>query len=210
MQAACLPYFCPMPADFADLAVRIDPIWTLFLDRDGVLNKHRPDDYVKNWDEWEWIPGSAAAIARLTGHFRYLIVITNQQGVGKGLMTEQDLVQIHTQMELSVRGIGGELDAVYFCSDLSSDPENQRKPRPDMGLSAQQDFEGIDFARSIMVGDSGSDMEFGRALGMATVRISPDPELALQNPNVDYAFRTLALFANAVLAAGPQPARQQT
>jgi len=199
-----------MPADFADLAVRIDPIWTLFLDRDGVLNKHRPEDYVKNWDEWEWIPGSAAAIARLTGHFRYLIVITNQQGVGKGLMTEQDLVHIHTQMELSVRGIGGELDAVYFCSDLSSDPENQRKPRPDMGLSAQQDFEGIDFARSIMVGDSGSDMEFGRALGMATVRISPDPELALQNPNVDYAFRTLALFANAVLAAGPQPARQQT
>lgn len=187
-------------ANFDDVASRIDDSWTLFLDRDGVLNRHRPDDYVKNWEEWEWIPGSAAAVARLTGIFQYLIVITNQQGVGKGLMTEQDLVDIHTHMEMSLRGIGGLLDAVYFCSDLASDPENQRKPRPDMGLAAQQDFEGVDFTRSIMVGDSSSDMEFGRGLGMVTVRISADPLKALENPNVDFAFHTLAEFADAVLA----------
>ncbi len=195
---AWIGYFCPVP-DFDELASRINDTWTLFLDRDGVLNKHRPDDYVKNWNEWEWVPGSASAVARLTGIFRYIIVITNQQGVGKGLMTEQDLIDIHTQMELGLRGIGGLVDAVYFCSDLESDPENQRKPKPDMGLAAQHDFEGVDFGKSIMVGDSGSDMEFGRSLSMFTVRIHRDPEKVIQNPAVDYAFRSLSEFADAVL-----------
>ncbi len=185
-------------SDFSLLAARVDPTWTLFLDRDGVLNRHRPNDYVKNWDEWEWITGSPAAIARLTGRFRHIIIVTNQQGVGKGLMTEEDLVDIHTQMELGLRGLGAVVDAVYFCSDLASNPDNQRKPRPDMGLAAQADFEGIDFSRSIMVGDSDSDMEFGRNLGVTTVRIHEDPEAAKEHPNVDYAFASLADFASAL------------
>lgn len=185
-------------SDFSLLAARVDPSWTLFLDRDGVLNKHRPNDYVKTWDEWEWITGSPAAVAKLTGRFQHIIIVTNQQGVGKGLMTEEDLVDIHTQMELGLRGVGAMVDAVYFCSDLASDPDNQRKPRPDMGLAAQADFEGVDFNRSIMVGDSESDMDFGRNLGLATVRIHPDPEQAALAANVDYAFASLADFTSAL------------
>jgi histidinol-phosphate phosphatase family protein len=184
---------------FSQLAARVDPGWTLFLDRDGVLNVHRPDDYVKTWDEWEWVPGSALAVARLTDHFRYIIIITNQQGVGKGLMSEEELVDIHTHMELGLKGIGARVDAVYYCTDLASSPDNQRKPRPDMGLAAQADFEGIDFARAIMVGDSSSDMAFGRNLGLYTVRIHPNPGQALEHPDVDYAFRSLAEFADALL-----------
>jgi histidinol-phosphate phosphatase family protein len=188
-------------SDPRPLAERIDPDWTLFLDRDGVLNEHRPDDYVKTWDEWTWIDGSPAAVARLTGRFRHILIVTNQQGVGKGLMSEEDLIQIHTQMELGLRRVGGIVDAVYFCTDLASDPEHQRKPRPDMGLAAQADFPDIDFSRALMVGDSDSDMAFGRNLGMVTVRIGADPEAALAHPDVDYAFARLADFADAVTGA---------
>ncbi len=186
---------------FQDWAKGIDAHWTLFLDRDGVLNKHRPDDYVKRWEEWEWVPGSASAVARLTGHFQYIIIITNQQGIGKGLMSEEGLTDIHTRMELGLRGIGGIVDAVYYCSDLASDPEHQRKPRPNMGLAARRDFEGIDFSRSIMVGDSDSDMAFGRALGMVTVRIHPHPEQEEATDEANFAFENLSAFADALLQA---------
>ena len=188
----------PEYASFSDLIAATTPSWTLFLDRDGVLNTRRPDDYVKNWDEWEWVPGSPAAVSHLTGLFQYIIIVTNQQGVGKGLMTEEDLIDIHTQMELGFRGVGAMVDAVYFCSDMANDPENQRKPRPDMGLAAQADFDGIDFATSIMVGDSDSDMAFGRNLGMVTVHIGPDPLTAAEHPDVDFAFASLGAFAVAV------------
>ena len=156
--------------------IRIDSTWTLFLDRDGVINKRLVDDYVKSWEEFEFlenVPNSIADFARL---FETIVVVTNQQGVGKGLMSESDLNSIHEKMIASVEEKGGRIDKIYFCPKLKNDKDNCRKPLPVMGLSARTDFPNIDFSKSIMVGDSISDMEFGEALGMTNVYVTQHPD----------------------------------
>jgi histidinol-phosphate phosphatase family protein len=146
--------------------------WSLFLDRDGVLNKHRVDDYVKNWSEWEWNEGVLEALSILSDTFSRIIVVTNQQGIGKGLMSSEDVEDIHKNMIREATAVGGRIDKVYFAPELKTNPENRRKPKPDMAYEAYQDFPEIDFRKSLIVGDSDSDIRFGQGLGMGTVRIS--------------------------------------
>lgn len=174
---------------------RIDQRWTIFLDRDGVLNRHRPDDYVKNWSEWEWLSGAADAVATFGSVFRRVIVVTNQQGVGRGLMTVDDLRDVHCRMLADIAEAGGRVDAIYFAPELKTDPSNRRKPKPAMAEEAARDFTDIDLSRTLMVGDSDSDMAFGRAAGAYTVRIHPRPEQAVEHQDVDYSVRSLAELA---------------
>jgi len=143
--------------------------WTLFLDRDGVINRRLPGEYVRSWPEFEFLEGVLSALAALRPLFNRIIVITNQQGIGKRLMTEEDLQGIHALMTRAVCQAGGHLDAIYFCPALAAPQPNCRKPFPAMGLEARRDFPDIEFQRAIMVGDSRSDMEFGKNLGMWTV-----------------------------------------
>ena len=77
---------------------RVDRSWTLFLDRDGVINVEKPMDYVRAWEEFQFNPGVLKALKLLNGLFGRIVVVTNQRGVGKGLMTEQDLLDIHDRM----------------------------------------------------------------------------------------------------------------
>ena len=156
--------------------LNINKSWTLFLDRDGVINKRLIDDYVKNLLEFEWLKDVPECIARFSEIFGRVIVVTNQQGIGKGLMTESDLNEIHSFIETEVNSRGGRINKFYHCADLKSKPNNCRKPNPAMGIQAKKDFPEIDFNKSIMVGDSISDMEFGRALGMYNLFISPKPD----------------------------------
>jgi D-glycero-D-manno-heptose 1,7-bisphosphate phosphatase len=144
---------------------------TLFLDRDGVINERLPGDYVSQWSEFQFTPRALEALAFFATHFQHIIVVTNQQGVGKGQMTEAQLAEIHQKMIQEIVAAGGRIDAVYHCPDLSSVPNNCRKPAPTMALKAQAGFPAIDFQTSIMVGDSVSDLEFGQNLGMHTVLI---------------------------------------
>ncbi|MBO6517272.1 MAG: HAD family hydrolase [Bacteroidia bacterium] len=153
---------------------KIDKSWTLFLDRDGVINKRLIDDYVKSWDEFEFLPGTINAIADFSQWFGVIVVVTNQQGIGKGLMTVDDLQSIHNQMVESIEQGQGRIDGIYFCPDLKHTNPVCRKPQPGMGYQAKEDFPEIDFSKSIMVGDSLSDMEFGRKLGMKNVFISSE------------------------------------
>ena len=134
---------------------------TLFLDRDGVINRLRPDDYVKNWEEFEFMPGMLDRLARWSG-----LVVTNQRGVGKGIMSLDDLNRIHDRMIEEIERHGGRIDRVYFCTALSPDDPN-RKPQTGMAQQARIDFPDIDFARSLMIGDSESDRQFARNAGMA-------------------------------------------
>lgn len=143
----------------------------LFLDRDGVINTRLPGQYVTRPSEFRWMPGNPEAIARLRPFFDYLFVVTNQQGVGKGLMRPEDMEAIHQYMIAGIRQAGGQIDRIYACPDLKSAPGNCRKPAPEMGLQAKAEFPGIDFTRSVMVGDSLSDLRFGQALGMRNVWI---------------------------------------
>ncbi len=153
---------------------------TLFLDRDGVINRLRVGDYVKSWDEFEFLPGALEALATCNALFHRILIVTNQRGVDKGLMTLRDLDEIHHRMLQTIATHGGRIDRIYCCTRISeSDP--YRKPNIGMALQAQREFPEIDFASALMVGDMPSDLLFGQNVGMRTILVGAD------NPQADYA-----------------------
>lgn len=151
----------------------VDRSWALFLDRDGVLNRRIVGDYVRTHTQFEWLPGVLPALGMLTRRFGRVVVVTNQQGVGKGLMTEEDLAVTHRKLLEQARFAGAHVDAIYACGSLASEGDPRRKPGPGMGHEAQRQFPEIDFSRAVMVGDSASDIGFARACGMRAVFIGP-------------------------------------
>ena len=182
--------------------LKIDKGWTLFLDRDGVINLHYPNDYVKSWDEFYFLEGTLDAMTQLAKVFRRILIVTNQQGVGRGLMTHDDLEFIHDEMLKEVRKHGGRIHAIYSATELvANDVKQMRKPNTGMAKRAKKDFPEIDFAKSIIVGDSISDMEFGRNAGMITVFLGdatkPTDE---QKGLIDNYCESLSAFASLVSA----------
>ena len=174
----------------------IDKTWSLFLDRDGVINKKLEDDYVKTLPEFEFIEGVPEVIKLFTEMFGKIIVVTNQQGIGKGVYTANDLNIIHHYMVDEIEKHGGKIDKVYFSPHLAADNHHWRKPNIGMAMQAKEDFTDIDFHKSVMIGDSMSDMEFGRTLGMITVYIHPQK---VQDDKIDYCFENLSEVANSFL-----------
>jgi histidinol-phosphate phosphatase family protein len=172
--------------------LNINKSWSLFLDRDGVINHKLEDDYVKNWVEFEFIDESLQALKILNDHFGHIVVVTNQQGIGKRIYRTEDLELIHSNMLYEINYHGGRIDKVYFSPYLAAQNHPTRKPGIGMALQAKSDFPAIDFSKSIMVGDSPSDLLFGRNAGMRTVFISetPHPEI-----NADFRFNSLIEFA---------------
>ncbi len=154
--------------------VPISPSWTLFLDRDGVINRRLMGAYVEEWGTFEFLSGVLEAIPIFNQLFNRVVVATNQQGIGKGLMTEDDLQLVHEKMLKEIRTTGGHIDKVYHCPQLASETPNCRKPGSAMAKQAQKDFPEIDFQKSIMVGDELTDMQFGKNVGMLCVFISSD------------------------------------
>lgn len=180
-----------------DLA-KINTSWTLFLDRDGVLNHDKDNDYIRNWEEFRFYDNTLEAVSILSKHFNRIVVVTNQKGVGKGLMSVSDLDNIHTNMLSSIQTAGGRLDKIYYCADLSDDSVN-RKPNPGMAHQAMKDFPEIDMTKSIIVGNRISDMGFGRNAGMHTVFIATThPETPFPDPLIDLRFNDLLDFAKAL------------
>lgn len=167
--------------------------WTLFLDRDGVINERLPGDYVKTPDEFRLIEGVPEAIAAFSRVFGHIFIVTNQQGIGKGLMTEEDLHRVHERMMDAVREAGGRIDAIYFAPQLEEEKSRMRKPGVGMAMQAKQDFPEIDLQKCVMVGDGLLDMEFGRKLGMLCVYISG--EAASGKTIWDAQFESIAAFA---------------
>lgn len=147
----------------------VDKSWSLFLDRDGVINKRILNDYVKHPDEFHLLPGVAEAVALMSAVFGKIVVVTNQQGIGKGLYSHDDLAAVHRKMIEAVEHAGGRIDAIFYAPQLASENSPMRKPGIGMALGAKEKFPEIDFEKSIMVGDSSSDMEFARAAGMKFV-----------------------------------------
>lgn len=154
--------------------LKVDKTWTLFLDRDGVINKRLIDDYVKHIGEFEFLPGVCEAIARFSKLFGKVFVVTNQRGIARGLMTVEDLRAVNDFMLEGIAKAGGRIDGIYFCPHDRNAGCGCRKPDIGMALAAKRDFPEIDFVKSIMVGDSGSDIEFGKNAGMITVKITDE------------------------------------
>ena len=142
----------------------------LFLDRDGVINRLRPHDYVKTWEEFVFLPGALTALRKWAGAFARIVLVTNQRGVGKGLMTEADLEEIHRRMAAEIFRAGGRLDAIYVCTALS-DQDPRRKPQPGLFRDACRDFPEITPGESVMLGDTPSDMAFAAACGMQGIQV---------------------------------------
>lgn len=173
----------------------IDNGWTLFLDRDGVINEEKENSYIFHYGEFNFYEGVPEALKTCASVFGRIVIVTNQRGVGKGLMTAADLQDIHDKMIAEIVLNGGRIDRVYYADSLDN-AHPLRKPQPGMAHSAKQDFPDIDFSRSIMVGNNISDMEFGRNAGMYTVFLTTtSPEQALPHPAIDMAFSSLYEFA---------------
>ncbi len=175
----------------------VDNSWTLFLDRDGVINKRLMGDYVKRLDEFEFNEGALEAIANFAQRFGKIVVVTNQQGIGKGLMTHEDLSVVHEHMMAQIEQAGGRIDRIYYCPELAQDNPKCRKPEIGMALSAQEDFPQIDLNKSIVVGDSVSDMEFGKNAGMKRVFVTCDDaeKLKTWDSFADAAYLNLSEFS---------------
>lgn len=153
----------------------IDKTWSLFLDRDGVINEEQLGSYVTVWNDFYFCDGAKEAMKQFSNLFGRIVVVTNQRGVGKGLMTLEDLKSISSKMVKEVVSNGGRIDKVYAATSLY-DNDHNRKPNTGMGIQAKEDFPEIDFKKSIMVGNSMSDMEFGKRLNMKTVFITTKHE----------------------------------
>lgn len=150
----------------------IDKTWTLFLDRDGVINQRIFNGYVTSVEEFSFITGVLDSIKFFTSTFGRLLIITNQQGVGKGIMTEKDLNRIHDYMLSQIEVNNGKINKIYYCTQLATQKDSCRKPSDVMALMAMKDYPDIDLNKSIMIGDSISDIEFGINSGMKTVFIT--------------------------------------
>ncbi|MBW8050990.1 MAG: HAD family hydrolase [Cytophagales bacterium] len=174
---------------------QFDRSWTLFLDRDGVINKKIDKDYVRRWEQFEFLPDVLESIHLLSKRFGKIIIVTNQRGIGLKLMTKENLEKIHALMLEKIKSAGGSIDKVYYCPHLDEDHCNCRKPSTGLALQAKKDFPGIDFKRAIMVGDSQRDMEMGEKLGMITMFLAHHEYSGRSAPTYDFCFDKLISFA---------------
>jgi D-glycero-alpha-D-manno-heptose 1-phosphate guanylyltransferase len=176
----------------------INEEWTLFLDRDGVINYEKKDDYIRNWQEFRFYEGVQEAINILSKKFGKIIVVSNQRGVGKGLMTEDDVADIHRKMQEKIEAAGGRIDAIYYCTAVET-KNFYRKPNPGMAFTAKKDFPGIDLSKAVIAGNKPSDMLFGKYVGIYSVFIaSTHPETPFPHHDIDMRFDNLTNFAKAL------------
>ena len=176
--------------------LNIQPNSCLFLDRDGVINTRLIDEYVTNWSEFHFIDGVFEAINILQQQFKTIVIVTNQQGIGKGLYTVDDLHIIHKNMLQEFEKNNIHIHAVFFAPQLKSENSEMRKPAIGMALKAKQIFKNISLENSVMVGDTVSDMQFGKNAGMKTIFIKHENDKEIIDEKlIDYTFNSLLSFA---------------
>lgn len=148
-----------------------DKQWTLFMDRDGVVNEQIIGGYVMETEQFVFHNGVFEALEILHQHFDRVLLVTNQQCVGKGLCSMDKIDRVHEwmQQQLAARNIA--FDRIYCCPHLAAAGCDCRKPQPGMAFQAQRDFPDIDFSHSVMVGDSLSDMQFAQNAGIRAVHV---------------------------------------
>ncbi|MFM6933853.1 MAG: HAD-IIIA family hydrolase [Flavobacteriales bacterium] len=154
-----------------DKLAHVDETWTLFLDRDGVINERNFEGYILDYKDFHFKETVLSSAKKLFARFKYVIVVTNQQCVAKGLITQVELDQIHAQMCAEFQRNDAKIDKVYAATERKGAEPFMRKPFLKMAELACLDFPEIDLRKAIMVGDTDSDVQFGRNNGMKTVLI---------------------------------------
>lgn len=142
----------------------------VFLDRDGVINENLEGTYVHAWDDFRFLPGAIESIAALNRAGYPVIVITNQSGVGRGHMTEDDLHTIHRQMVTDIEAGGARIDAVLYCPHHPQAGCDCRKPQPGMLLRAATEL-NLALETSYFVGDHLTDVQAGLAAGCRPILV---------------------------------------
>ena len=147
---------------------------TVFLDRDGVLNEKMPEGrYVTSWNDFHLLPGVAGAIQKLNQAGVRVLVVSNQRGIALGLYTIETVRGIHDALQNLLKSQEARIDGFYFCPHDRGQC-NCRKPLPGLFEQAVADFPDIDPMTSAMLGDSLSDIEFGRRVGMRAIFLEGD------------------------------------
>lgn len=170
----------------------------LFLDRDGVINERVMGGYVLDYKDFVFKTGVLSALKIFSSLFDRIFIVTNQQCIGKGLITEKEFSILTNQMMQDINRSGGRVDRLYYCPFLKTENSPLRKPNSGMALLAKQDFPEVDFSKSIMVGDTDSDMIFGKSLGMHTVFIDNQTEESYQAELVEKKYYYLLEFAQEI------------
>ncbi len=185
------------------LADRAGREWCLFLDRDGVINRRIVDDYVRSWREFEWLPDAKAALAALCGWAPHVVVVTNQQGIGKGLMSADSVARIHANIQAELAAFGVAVDDFAVCPHLESEHCRCRKPQPGLILDWLERHPSCQPSLSVMVGDSRSDLELARNVAVTTGGCAG---IEIGNVDIediaDVSFDSLWEFATAVTHQG--------
>jgi D-glycero-D-manno-heptose 1,7-bisphosphate phosphatase len=149
----------------------------VFFDRDGVVNRSPGEGYVLRVEDFHLMPGITEVLAWCKAQGFLIVLVTSQQGVGKGLMSQEDLDAIHASMQEELARSSAAFDGIYSCTDLAGQG-TRRKPSPEMMFEAAADL-GIDLATSAMVGDHDRDIQMGRNAGVAfTVRLAGEKEVS--------------------------------
>ena len=151
---------------------------TLFLDRDGVINVTLDGQYVKNTDEFDFMKGSEMAISKLSKIFNRILIVTNQQGIAKGIMSDKDLNVLHEYMLFELKKNGGIIQKIYYCPHLAAESCNCRKPNPGLIQQAMIDFPEIKLEQSYLIGDSDTDIIAGNKMGLITVKVDNEYTLS--------------------------------
>lgn len=141
----------------------------VFLDRDGVIIENRPD-YVRSLEEVKFLPVSLAALARLARLPYHIVIVTNQAGIGRGLLSPETVAEINRRLVQEIESAGGRVDGIYVCPHKPDEGCNCRKPQPGLILQAVDELK-LDLKRSILIGDNLSDIQAGQAAGVGQVAL---------------------------------------
>ena len=161
------------------------------------MNDEKHEDYIHTWDEFKFYEGVKEAFEIFNKKLGIIVIITNQRGVAKGVTKIEDLHLIHKNMQEEIEAVGGRIDQIYVCTEMESE---NRKPNTGMGLQAMKDFPEINLSKSLMIGNTLSDMKFGRNLGVAINIFLPTTrkEIPLDHPDIDLVFDDLISVAKAL------------
>ena len=153
------------------------PKKVIFLDRDGVINKKAPQaDYVKNWKEFEFLPGAIEALKLLVQSNYDIYIISNQAGIARGFMTAEDLESIHNNLKKELEKHNIKIKGIYYCPHGWDEGCECRKPKPGMFFQAARDH-SIDLTKTIFNGDDERDLVAGNAAECQTALVKPGNEL---------------------------------
>ncbi len=173
----------------------------VLVDRDGVINRRMVGGYVTAWEEFQFLPGVLEGLALLARHDVSAIVISNQAGVGKGLLTPAALEIITQSFLREVHQRGGRIRGVYYCPHRPEDACDCRKPKPGLIFQAQRRH-GFRLHQTYLIGDSPTDLAAAQAAGCPALLIAENsaPPASLSPPAAQNVFTSLAEAARFVIA----------